>query len=148
MASRRGSARSRAIGKVKLGQKLLGLDDYDYRALLQRVTGSSSAKDLKLPELGRVIEEMERLGARFVHPDRRRKTKPKAVSEEKAPLIGKIRALLADAGRPEEYAEAILRRMTGHSHRTPLSWATPKQLHDVVAALVYDQQRRAKREVL
>ena len=89
------------------------------------------------------------MGARFVPKDRRRRKRPPVkASAEKAPLIGKIRALLADAGRPEEYAEAILRRMTGHSHRTPLSWAPPKHLHDVVAALVYDQQRRAKREAL
>ena len=142
MASRRGSARSRAIGKVKLGAKLLGLGDGEYRGLLDRVTGRRSAADLKLPELGRVIEEMERLGARFVRPDRRRKPKP---PPEKEPLIGKIRALLADAGRPEEYAEGILRKMTKHEHRSPLAWATPEQLHKVVAALSYDQRRRKER---
>ena len=149
MASGRGRARSRAIGKVKLGQKLLGLDDGEYRGLLESVTGRRSAADLGLPDLGRVIEEMERLGACFERDGRRRRKRPAAkASAEKDPLIRKIRALLADAGRPEEYAESILRRMTNHKHRTPLEWGTPGQLYKVVQALMVDQRRRAKREVV
>ena len=143
MTSRRGNARSRAIGKVKLGARMLGLGHEEYCDLLDRVTHRRSCADLDLEELGWVIEEMERLGARFVLGRRRRQTKP--APPEKAPLIRKIRALLEEAGRPEEYAEAILRRMTGHAHRTPLSWASPKQLHDVVAALEYDRQRGRSR---
>ena len=63
----------------------------------------------------------------------------------KRPLLSNITALLADTGRPESCAEAILRRMTGHPHRTPPAWTGPEQLRKAVAALSYDQRRRARR---
>lgn len=147
MASRRGSTRSRAIGKVKIGARMLGLNHGEYCDLLDRVTHRRSCADLDVEDLGRVIEEMERLSACFDQDGQRRRKRPAAkASAEKAPLIGKIRALLADAGRPEEYGEAILQKMTKHPHRTPLTWGTPTQLRKVVAALSYDQRRRAQRE--
>ena len=68
------------------------------------------------------------------------------IDEKRADLeVAKIEAMLAEAGRTPEYAEAILRKMTKHEHRTPLAWASPPQLHDIVAALVYDQIRRKRR---
>ena len=139
MASRRGNARSRAIGKVKLGQKKLGLADAEYRGLLERVTGLRSAKDLKLPDLGRVIEEMDRLGAYGLENRR-----PRGSAETEA-QIGKIVKLLDLDGKPISYAQAILKRQTKHPHLFPLTWATPKQLRGVIAALEKDRQRRAKR---
>ena len=53
--------------------------------------------------------------------------------------------MLEEDGRPEAYAEAILRRQTGHGHRPALNWGTAQQLYKVVAALEYDRKRRARR---
>ena len=130
------------IAKIHIGKKVLGLEDDDYRNLLFRVARVRSARDLDEKGRQAVLQEMRRLGVKFRSGKR---TQRSAQPEEKRPLLSKITALLAESGRPEEYAEAILRRMTGHHHRTPLSWATPKQLHDVVAALSYDHRRREKR---
>ena len=146
MASRRGSARSRAIGKVKIGARMLGLNHDEYCDLLDRVTHRRSCADLDIEELGWVIEEMERLGVSFERGGGRRKRPAAKASAEKAPLLRKIRAVLAEAGRPEEYGEAVLRKMTRHPHRTPLEWATVPQLYRLTQALMVDQRRRAKRE--
>ena len=133
--------RQAELAKIHLGAKALGLEDADYRNLLERVTGARSARDLDRKGRSAVLNELRRLGVRFRASKRRQRPLP----EEKRALLGKITALLAESGRPEEYAEAILRRMTGHPHRTPLAWATPEQLRKVVAALVYDHRRRERR---
>ena len=146
-------AQRREIKAIHARRRALGLEESEYRRLLVEVGGASlsaegirpSARDLTAAGRGRVLDELARLGA----PTSKRHKRPAAkASAEKAPLIGKIRALLADANRPEEYAEAILRRMTNHKHRTPLEWGTPPQLYKVAQALMVDQRRRAKREVV
>ncbi|SNS40461.1 Protein of unknown function, partial [Tistlia consotensis] len=50
--------RNAAIGKIKVGAKALALADDSYRALLQRLTGKTSAAELTPAQLGRVIEEL------------------------------------------------------------------------------------------
>jgi phage gp16-like protein len=51
-----------ALAAIHVGKKALRLEDEDYRALLERVTGKRSAKDLSAAELGNVLAEMRRLG--------------------------------------------------------------------------------------
>ena len=137
--AKRGSTRNRSIAKIKVGAKRLGLDHEEYCGLLDRVTGRRSCADLSLPELGRVIEEMGRLGA-FGKAERR----PRG-SEMTERQIAKILAVLDEAGRPIEYAQSILQRQTKHPHPIPLTWGTAEQLRGVIAALVKDQRRRAAR---
>ena len=138
MASRRAE-----LAKIHIGAKELRLDEDAYRDLLYSVAGSRSSKDLDERGRRQVLKEMKRLGVEF-HPAGKRKRRPKP-PPEKAPLIRKIRALLAESNRPEEYAESILRRVTKHPHKVVLGWGSPEQLHKVVAALTYDQRRRKER---
>jgi phage gp16-like protein len=51
-----------ALAAIHVGKKALRLEEEDYRALLERVTGKRSAKDLSAAELGNVLAEMRRLG--------------------------------------------------------------------------------------
>ena len=57
--------RAKALQIVHVGKRKLGLDDPTYRALLQRVTGKSSAKDLNASQLQAVIAEFKRQGFRI-----------------------------------------------------------------------------------
>ena len=57
-------------------------------------------------------------------------------------LFTKIGALLADAGRGWAYADGCARKMFGLES---VRFCDPDQLRRIVAALTYDQQRRAKR---
>lgn len=52
----------RLLTLVHVGRRELGLDDEDYRALLESVTGSRSAKGLKATQLEAVITVMKGLG--------------------------------------------------------------------------------------
>ena len=143
-AARSDAARARDLAKIHIGKKqLCGDDDEAYRDMLEAVAGQRSAADLDGAGRRKVLEHLRACGVEF-HPAGQR-PRPQA-APERAPLIRKIRALLADSKLPEAYAEAILRRQTGHGHRTPLEWGTPEQLRAVVAALYNDARRRRGRD--
>ncbi|WP_243310082.1 gp16 family protein [Fundidesulfovibrio agrisoli] len=134
----RPESRMSLLAKVHIARKDLNLDDDTYRELLHRVTGHESAKDCTVPELVRVVAEFRRKG--WQEKPKGGKPRP-APSRGTAALRGKITALLAEAGRPEEYAEGIARRM----HKVDaLEFCTPKQLKGVIAALVRDAQRHGR----
>ena len=123
--------------KIHLGKDQLGLDEETYREMLQQLTGARSS--INLDESGRrkVLAHMRKCGAVFTRPGRTR------LDPGKRPLLNKIYALLGD--RPSAYAEGILKQMFDRHAPQRLEWATPAQLHKVVAALEYDRQRKARR---
>ena len=136
--------RRRELAKIHIGAKqLCGSDREAYEDMLEAVTGARSSKGLDQARRTKVLRHLRACGAKFRSAKRRRP----AVAPEKALLIRKIDALLIDAGdRPRSYAEAILQRMTRHSHRSPLEWATPPQLVRIVQALEIEKRRRERRK--
>jgi phage gp16-like protein len=139
----RTESRRSLLAKVHIAAKTLGLEDDAYRDMLEALTGQRSAGDLSVKQLTLVIAALRKRGWDDADPrPERRKPKPRA-TPGCAPLLGKIEALLADAGRPWTYAMAMARRMYGLDK---LEWAKPEQLRGIIAALTKDAQRRAKRE--
>lgn len=53
-----------ALAKIHVAKKQLALEEESYRAILERATGKSSARDMTEAERGRVLAEFERLGFR------------------------------------------------------------------------------------
>lgn len=51
-----------ALAKVHIAKKELGLDDAAYRAMLERITGRTSAKDCTEGQLGKVLDELKAKG--------------------------------------------------------------------------------------
>ena len=133
------------LAKIHIGAKQLFDDDGDYRAMLESVAGVRSAADADEAGRRRVIEHLKACGVRFGRPARERpRVRPAPEVEH---LIRKIDALCINhpTGRkPRSYAEGILRRMTSDNHRTPLEWAKPRQLGDVIAALENHRKRHGE----
>ena len=124
------------LDKIHVGKNQLFDDEDDSRDMLQAVVGVRSAADLD--EAGRrtVIEHAKACGAEFrPAPKSGLKRKPPAPPLETERQIRKVRAMLAEDGLPDSYAEAILKRMCSHRHGVPLQWATSKQLGGAIAAL-------------
>ena len=100
------------LAKIHIGKKQLFDDDGDYREILQFVAGVRSAADLD--EAGRriVIKRLKAWGAEL-RPARKSglRRKPPAPPPETERQVRKIRAMLAEEGLPDAYAEAILQRM-------------------------------------
>jgi phage gp16-like protein len=134
--------RHRHLAMIHAAAKELAMPRDVYVALLQRVTGKSSAADLDDRERHKVMDELRRLGAkRAVRPAA--DDKPTRVTPEKAAMVDKIEALLADAKRPWRYAHGLARRMFG---TVRVEWLNADQLHRLIAALSIDAKRRAARE--
>jgi len=135
--------RKTELAKIHVAKAQMKLDDDTYRALLERLTGKTSAADLTARERSAVLNEFYRLGwSAKSHriPDRKAAARP-TVEWDKGPLISKIGALLADAGRPWGYADGCARNMFA---LTSIRFCTVQQLRKIVAALMYDQKRRQR----
>lgn len=51
------------LARIHIGKKTLNMDDDTYQALLQRLTGKTSAKDCTVSQRAVILTEMTRLGA-------------------------------------------------------------------------------------
>ncbi|CAG9412267.1 MULTISPECIES: gp16 family protein [Providencia] len=127
------------VGVIKAAQHYLQIDDETYRSILGRLTGKRSSTTLSLKELELVRDYFHEQG----YP---RKTAKKYGRRPRVPLtretmLKKIEALLADAGRPWEYAEAMGKHMF---KREKIEWLTFDELSNLMKALIIDAKRRAK----
>lgn len=120
--------RNGLIASVKIAQKDMGLDDATYRDLLRSVTGRDSAAKCTVPQLKAMLAEFRGKGWTP------RPRHPKGVPAELRPLHSKIAALCAALGRPDTYADAIIRRQSKGC----------AQLTACVAALIRQQNRETK----
>ncbi|MEN5317587.1 regulatory protein GemA [[Pseudomonas] hibiscicola] len=130
------------IAKIHLAATQLGLDDATYRDLLRRVTGKDSTARMSVGERDQVISELRRLGftgAKKVNGSAAFPGRPETVDD--TPMLQKIEALLADAGRPWSYALAVANRMFKVDR---LEWLKGDQLHRLIAALQIDANRGKK----
>ena len=125
------------LSKIHIAKQQLGLEDDTYRALLARVSGVQSAKDLTDKQASMVLKEFERLGFKPMPS----KTKGKPHNFDALPnQIKKIEAVLADIGMPWAYADAIARQMFKVQR---VAWLRkPAQLDAIIAALHVEQEKR------
>jgi phage gp16-like protein len=124
--------RRRELAAIHIGAQQIGMDDDSYRDMLWAVARVRSAKDLDEAGRRRVLDHLRACGARFKAKGR---TRP---AEGKAALVGKIRAMLSAANRPDAYGDGMAKRMF---HVERYEWLTEDQLRRVVAALNYDAKR-------
>jgi phage gp16-like protein len=136
------STRNLQLSKIHIAKKDLGLDDETYRALLARVAGVRSAKDLNPRQIGAVLAEFSRLGWESA-PAKKHGRKAPAAAPDRVKLVGKIEAFLAEAKRSWAYADGMAMRMFQVER---VEWLDPAQLQKMVAALTYDARRHARPE--
>ena len=142
-------SRAREIAQIHWAKRELGLEEDIYREILEREGGHRSAADLTPLGRAKVLRYFAHIGWHRLDspkpaPKRTWQKGPKP-SQDRAPMIAKIDAMLYEAGRDRAYAVACLRQMFGASAPERLEWATPEQLHKLVASLVYDAKRHGRR---
>ena len=128
--------RGKDLARIHMAAAQLGLDDETYRDCLFDLTGQRSAAALDAKQRWKVLRHLSRAGAKAAqgpYP-----SKPTIVRADKAALIGKIEAYLAEAGRPWAYVHAMARRMF---KREQVQLCDPDELHRLVAALAIDAKR-------
>lgn len=112
--------------------KSAGLDDDARRAIVRQVTGCGSLADCDLAQLGAVLDHLNRGKAGYAG---RRRVTP---AEDRAPLLAKIDALLAELHRVTgqvhtlKYADAIAKR---NGWAENVDFADARALRHIVGAL-------------
>lgn len=118
----------------------LGMDDADRKAMMLAVTGKASSGQFNPLDWARVLDHLNK---RTGYDSGRKPNKP---APDKAALMGKIEAQLADMGLPWHYltsakhGKSMCQRLAGVD---AMEFATPAGLSKIVAALAYRQKRLA-----
>lgn len=128
-----------SLAKIHIAKSQLGLDDETYRALLARVAGVRSAKDLNPRQVGAVLVEFERLGWVPSTTKKAGRKAPKAPTNKAQ--MSKVEAFLAEANRPWAYADAMALRMFKVER---VEWLDADQLRRMIAALAHDAKRQGR----
>ncbi|WPP47116.1 regulatory protein GemA [Pseudomonas sp. AN-1] len=128
------------LAKIHIAKKALGMDDDIYRALLARVAGVTSAKDLGPRQVSAVLAEFQRLGWQPTSNPRAGRARPKLARSRQA-VMSKVEALLAEAGRPWSYADSMAERMFRIAR---VEWLDDNQLTRLMQALIIDAGRHGR----
>lgn len=133
------------LAMVHIARKDLGLDEETYRAVLERVTGRSSAGELEERELSKVIDAFKVKG-----------WQPRAgkrpVTKSDKPFVRKVYALWGELhregivrGESRSALRAFVKRLTGAADP---EWLTLKEAMTVIESLKQWRERveRERRE--
>ncbi|QJT14979.1 regulatory protein GemA [Aeromonas sp. 2692-1] len=137
----------RLLKLVQVGRRELGLDEEEYRALLEQVTGVRSAKGMSASKLDAVITAMKGLGFKVKGSDKvTGRRSPPSSAKVQAPEVRKLRAiwitmkqdgLLHDGS--EDALGSFIRRMTASANGgvgiSRAEWLTSAQAERVLEAL-------------
>ncbi|MCD7046654.1 regulatory protein GemA [Pseudomonas marginalis] len=134
------NTRNTQLSKIHIAKKDLGLDDETYRALLDRISGVQSAKDLKPLQIGAVLAELQRLGWKPKRASKAGRKSP-VTPVDRQKLMSKVGAFLAEAKRTWAYADGMALRMFKVER---VDWLDSEQLRKLVAALTYDAKRHGR----
>lgn len=130
--------RAAELAKIHIAKKDLGMADDAYRDMLWAVARVRSAGDLDWRGRQLVLDHLKACG--FKARAARRSPHPGAPHNlEGNAQLGKVEALLADAGRPWDYADRLARRMYGKER---VAFCDGAELQGLITALVKDQRRR------
>lgn len=146
-ADRAATTRKRVLGAIHATAHKLGLADDVYRDLVQRVSAEHgpaqrSAGKCTQRQLDAIANELRRIAGK---PAQDAQNAPQWAGKPRgdlSPQLGKVEALLADAGREWAYAHALAKRLCKVNR---LEWCNPDQLAKVIAAMQIDADRRARR---
>jgi phage gp16-like protein len=142
-AAQPAAPRNNRLAVIHIAKAQLGMDDETYRAMLWGVARVRSAKELDHAGRERVIAHLVASGFKAKPPKEPHAGRPRNMDHpSRGPLLGKIEALLLDAGRDWAYGHGMAKRMHGVAD---LAFCHEGQLYTIVQALEIDKRRRAGR---
>lgn len=136
--------RRRELATIHVAKKELQLDEDAYRDLLLTVTGQSSASKLDWQGRKKLIDHFKKIGFK-VKGSKGDRPAPK-VGADRQRQMGKIGALLADAGRPWAYADGVAKKLFASTTKVErIEFCDGEHLAKVIAAMSIDATRRNAR---
>ncbi|MDN3524332.1 regulatory protein GemA [Halomonas sabkhae] len=128
------------LAQIHIAKSQLGLSDEDYRAILARTAGVSSAKQLTNRNVGAVLHEFQRLGWQ-PKPAKKAGRKAPRPPKGRARIMAKIEAMLAHAERSWAYADGMAKHMF---HVERVDWLDDDQLQRLMQAMIIDAKRQGR----
>lgn len=131
------SLRTTDLAKLHIAKKALALTDESYRALLHRIAGVDSAKDLDIAGRAKVLKEFERLGWK---PTATKKAGTRSIKPgQDAAAVRMLRGLwieLHQAGIVRDPGEAALAAFASRFGRrvSAVQWASSAQVRAAIEA--------------
>lgn len=137
--------RKRELAAIHVAKTQLALDEDEYRSILRAVTGKGSSAELDWQGRKKLLDHFKKLGFK-VKAAKAGRERP-SVGSDRVVMIGKIEALLADAGRPWAYVDGLVKKLFASSTKVErIEFCDAAHLRKVIAALVIDARRRASRQ--
>lgn len=136
--------RKQLMAQIHIAKNQLGMEEENYRATLQRITGKDSCSEMKTSELVDVVQEMKRLGFKPKSTERSQKKhgKKPSVTQSKEALISKIEAMIADLNLSWDYVHSMANRMFAIER---VQWLDVGKLYKLTQALaVYQRKQKVK----
>jgi phage gp16-like protein len=133
------AARTKALAKLHVAKKQLGLGDEDYRAILTRLTGLSSSKDMTPAQLDQVMVEFERLG--FVATSGKFKPSPHAHVRHVHAQWGELSRKGIVANGSVQALAAFIKRMVPCDHPDWLSVEDARKVSEALKAMLRRAQK-------
>ncbi|WP_249960842.1 gp16 family protein [Histophilus somni] len=87
-------SKAKYIQLIHIAKQKLAMDELSYRAMLERLTGKHSTKQMTLPELMKVMGELEQKG--FQKTRKRQHSPSTATAKPQSKIAHKIRAIWID----------------------------------------------------
>jgi phage gp16-like protein len=125
------------ISLIHVGKSALGWDDETYRDVLYRLTGKTSSAHCSVEQKERIVAYMRAQG--FESKPAKSHGRRPSVPAAKKTVLRKIEALLAEEGRPWNYAESMAQHMFKVRY---IDWLPLEQLTKLMQALIIDAKRR------
>jgi len=130
--------RKRDLAQIHIAKAQLGMDEDTYRDMLFTIAKVRSSRELTTAARLRVLQHLQEKGWKKMLPARMQRGKSPATAAGKAALMSKIAALLTELQLPWAYANGICRQMFRVER---VDWCTDRQLHKIVAALIYKTRK-------
>lgn len=134
---------NKQIAVIHTAKARVGMTDEEYLGMLQSL-GVGSSKELDQAGFDVAMERFKAAGFRKFHKSAKKSGMDKPPAKEKARLLDKVSALLADMELPWAYADALAQRM----YRVRMvRWCGAEQLRGIITALVKKQEKIQKKEM-
>ena len=134
------STRNKQLALIHIGKQKLGIDDDDYRDMLEHVAGVRSAAKLDEKGLEAVIKHLRSLGFEVTRKRKPIPTENRPHNFQQQPQLHKIGRLLAEQDLSWNYANGIVQQMFGIDD---ITFCRPRQLSAVIAALSKHWERQS-----
>jgi len=131
--------RKAELAQIHIAKTQLGLAEDEYRALLLQVTGKTSSKDLTWQGRKALLVHFKKIGFQ-VKSNKAGRAAP-IVAKDKASLMKKIEAQLAEAKLPWAYADGMAKRICKVDR---IEWCEAEHLVKIIAALNIDAKRKGR----